>query len=52
MQVEETSDNDIDKLNVRSRQDYDERFSCMIASETVLAREWLTAEEDEAWKHL
>jgi hypothetical protein len=29
-----------------------EEFQCMIASENVLANEWNTPEEDEAWAHL
>ncbi|MBA2561612.1 MAG: DUF2281 domain-containing protein [Chitinophagaceae bacterium] len=27
-------------------------FSSMLLSEDSLAKEWLTSEEDEAWKHL
>lgn len=27
-------------------------LDCAIASESVLARDWLTPEEDEAWQHL
>ena len=29
-----------------------EEFQCMLASENVLANEWDTPEEDEAWAHL
>ena len=36
----------------RERSVATEAWETMLASETVLAREWDTAEEDEAWKDL
>lgn len=46
------SDEEIDELNARARAAYNEGALCMLLSEPVLAREWLTPEEDEAWKDL
>jgi len=34
------------------RPDFSESFLTMLASEEVLMREWLTPDEDEAWKDL
>jgi hypothetical protein len=36
----------------RAEQAEDRAWATMIASEAVLAREWDTPEEDEAWRHL
>ena len=32
--------------------DYSDAFSTMMVSENVLAKEWLTPEEDKVWGHL
>lgn len=46
------SDQEIDAINAEARRAYNEGTLCMLLSEPVLTREWLTPEEDEAWKHL
>lgn len=52
MKIREMSDSEIDELNAVLRQEYNEGLLCMVASEEVLTREWLTPEEDEAWRDL
>lgn len=52
MQLRGMSDSEIDELNASIRREYNEGSLCLIASEGVLARDWLTSEEDEAWKDL
>ena len=39
-------------IEVMSFDDLEDRMFCARASEYVLAREWNTPEEDEAWKDL
>ena len=36
----------------RAEQNEDSAWATMIASESVLARDWNTPDEDEAWGHL
>lgn len=54
-EVRAISDTEMDEINAGIRQRFNEDVSardCMAASEPVLAREWSTPEEDEAWKDL
>ena len=51
-QVRGMSDDEIDELNAEARRLFNEGRLTMLASEPILAREWLTLEEDEAWKDL
>lgn len=46
------SDEEIYEINVRIREEFHAGRLCIIASEPVLAREWLTPEEDAAWAEL
>ena len=39
-------------LFVRSKEMQREEFEVSLLSEPILAEEWLTPEEDEAWQHL
>lgn len=41
-----------DYIAVLEERRLEEAKACMLASEPTLAREWLTPEEDEAWKDL
>ena len=40
------------KIEIRPLKKISESMFTMLASEKVLARDWLTEEEDEAWKDL
>jgi len=41
-----------DRIELRSMKQIDERMYTAFASEKVLAKDWNTKEEDEAWKNL
>lgn len=41
-----------DRVELRPLDDVDESLSCAYASEKVLAKDWDTKEEDEAWSNL
>ena len=41
-----------DKIELRPLDEVDKSLSCAYASEKVLARDWDTQEEDEAWSSL
>lgn len=41
-----------DKIELRPLIEVDKSLSCAYASEKVLARDWDTTEEDEAWSSL
>ncbi|PPA80133.1 MAG: SpoVT / AbrB like domain protein [ANME-2 cluster archaeon HR1] len=41
-----------DRIELRSMKQIDERMHTAFASEKVLAKDWNTKEEDEAWKNL
>lgn len=54
-QVRGMSDAEMDEINAGIREQFHRETSardCMVASEPVLAQEWNTPEEDEAWKDL
>lgn len=40
------------KVELRPLQQFNEKMFPALASEEVLAKDWLTKEEDEAWKDL
>ncbi len=40
------------KIELRSLEEVSESLLNVLASEKVLARDWLSKEEDEAWKNL
>ncbi|MDO8538068.1 MAG: hypothetical protein Q7S21_04240 [archaeon] len=48
----ETFDDVVNKLISFTKRMRSEAMSSMLLSEKALAKEWLTKEEDEAWKHL
>lgn len=41
-----------DRIELRSMKQIDERMHTALASENILAKDWNTQEEDEAWKDL
>lgn len=41
-----------DRIEIRPLEEIDDALSCAHASEKVLAKDWLSKEEDEAWKNL
>jgi AbrB family looped-hinge helix DNA binding protein len=40
------------KIELRPLKQFNEKMFPALASEKSLAKDWLTKEEDEAWKHL
>ncbi|MBC2698440.1 MAG: AbrB/MazE/SpoVT family DNA-binding domain-containing protein [ANME-2 cluster archaeon] len=41
-----------DRIELRSMKQIDERMHTALASENILAKDWNSQEEDEAWKDL
>lgn len=41
-----------DRIEIRPLREFNEKLFPALASEYVLAKDWLTKEEDEAWKDL
>ncbi len=41
-----------DRIELRSMKQIDERMHTALASENILAKDWNSQEEDEAWKYL
>ena len=41
-----------DKIELRPMRKINEAIMCMLASEEVLAKNWLSKEDEEAWKDL
>lgn len=53
MELRGMSDAEMDEINAELRRRFNsEAGLCILLSEPVLAKEWLTPDEDEAWKHL
>ena len=41
-----------DRIELRSLQKFNEKMFAALASEKALARDWLSKEDDDAWRHL
>lgn len=52
MELKAMSDDELSRINAEMRREFNEGELCMVLSEPVLASEWLTPEEDEAWRFL
>ncbi len=52
-ELKSMTDSEMDTINAELRRRFNsESGLCMLASESVLARDWNTPEEDEAWAHI
>lgn len=50
MELRGMFDAEMDAINNEVRLQFSEGRLCMVATEPVLSRDWLSPEEDEAWR--
>jgi hypothetical protein len=56
-EIEQTSNSTLKEvldflLFIKTRESQQEQLEISLLSESILAEDWLTPEEDEAWQHL